>query len=134
MANICDRLLSRDPSLTRLRLLTFMFSLLSSSMSMPRPSSLITVAELVAIFAFLYLLVALCDHQRRRGLPYPLGPPGWPVIGSLFHLPKLSPWTAYADMAKEYGDIMCFRVFGQVIVVLCSDSHQGFTREARTVR
>ncbi|KAH9994265.1 cytochrome P450 [Russula vinacea] len=31
-------------------------------------------------------------------------------------------WTAYTDMSKKYGDIICLHVFSQVIVVLCSYS------------
>ncbi|KAH9952753.1 CyP450 monooxygenase [Russula dissimulans] len=84
------------------------------------PPSPLTVVDFLSIFAFLYFLVTFRDHQRRRGLPYPPGPPGWPVIGNLFHIPKLSPWAAYSDMSRKHGDIMCFRVLGEVIVVLCS--------------
>ncbi|KAI9507132.1 cytochrome P450 [Russula earlei] len=78
------------------------------------------MVDFLAIFAFLYLLLDFRDHRRRRGLPYPPGPFCWPVIGNLLDVPKLSPWVAYADMSKKHGDIMYFRVFGQVIVVLCS--------------
>ncbi len=65
--------------------------------------SLITVTDFLAIFAFLYLLIAFRDHNSRRGIPYPPGPPCWPVIGNFLHVPKLSPWVAYADMSKKYG-------------------------------
>ncbi|KAI0299508.1 cytochrome P450 [Russula brevipes] len=54
------------------------------------------------------------------GLPYPPGPPSRPIIGNLLDVPKHSPWVAYADTSKKYGDIFCLRVFGQVVVVLCS--------------
>ncbi|KAI0279677.1 cytochrome P450 [Russula brevipes] len=84
--------------------------------------SLTTTADFFASFAFLYLLFAFRDHKKRRGLPYPPGPPCWPVIGNLLNIPKFSPWATYADMSKKHGDIMCFRVLGQVIVVLCSSA------------
>ncbi|KAI0291303.1 cytochrome P450 [Russula brevipes] len=56
----------------------------------------------------------------RRGHPYPPGPRRWPVLGNLLDVPRFSPWATYADMSKKHGDIMCFQVLGQVIVVLCS--------------
>ena len=92
----------------------------------------------LAFFAFLYVLLVFRDRKRRGGLPYPPGPPSLPVIGNLLDIPKDAPWTAYADMSKKHGrcyilknnsfpelklfqgDVMCFRVFNQVIVVLCS--------------
>lgn len=76
--------------------------------------------NVLAFFVFLYLLVVFRDSKRRGGLPYPPGPPSRPIIGNLLDIPTDAPWTAYADMSKKYGDIMYFRVFNQVIVVLCS--------------
>jgi len=74
----------------------------------------------LAFFAFLYLLVVFRDRKRRGGLPYPPGPPSRPIIGNLLDIPTDAPWAAYADMSKKYGDVICFRVFNQVIVVLSS--------------
>ncbi|KAH9010317.1 cytochrome P450, partial [Lactarius pseudohatsudake] len=48
------------------------------------------------------------------------GPPPLPVIGNLLDVPKLSPWLAYANMSKKYGDVIYLQVVGQVVVVLCS--------------
>ncbi|KAI9441790.1 cytochrome P450 [Lactarius indigo] len=80
----------------------------------------ITAIDSLALSAFLYLLLAFRDHRRRRGLPYPPGPPSWPIIGNLLDVPKLSPWLAYANMSKKYGDVLCIKVLGQVVIVLCS--------------
>ncbi|KAH9174406.1 cytochrome P450 [Lactarius sanguifluus] len=80
----------------------------------------ITAIDCLALSTFLYILFAFRDHRRRRGSPYPPGPPSWPVIGNFLDVPKLSPWLAYANMSKKYGDIICLQVFGQVVVVLCS--------------
>ncbi|KAH9163802.1 cytochrome P450 [Lactarius sanguifluus] len=82
--------------------------------------SLVTAIDCLALSSFLYILFAFRDHRRRRGSPYPPGPPPWPVIGNLLDIPKLSPWLAYANMSKKYGDVVCFQVLGQVVVVLCS--------------
>ncbi|KAI9441785.1 cytochrome P450 [Lactarius indigo] len=82
--------------------------------------SLLTAIDSLALFGLLYLLLAFRDHRRRRGRLYPPGPPSWPIIGNLLDVPKLSPWLAYADMSKKYGDVICIQVLGQVVVVLCS--------------
>ncbi|KAH9016880.1 cytochrome P450 [Lactarius hengduanensis] len=82
--------------------------------------SLITAIDCLALSTFLYIFFAFRDHRRRRGSPYPPGPPSWPVIGNLLDVPKFSPWLAYANMSKKYGDIVFLQVFGEVVVVLCS--------------
>jgi hypothetical protein len=63
----------------------------------------LNAADCLAFFLFLYLFIAVHDHRRRRGLPYPPGPPLRPVIGNLFDVPKEGPWIAYATMSKKYG-------------------------------
>jgi hypothetical protein len=103
---------------------------------------LINAVDALAISLFLYLLVVFSDHRRRGGLPYPPGPPPWPIIGNLLDAPKNAPWIAYSDMSKKYGrhiilgnrlapaeiarasqgDVICLHIFSQVIVVLCSVS------------
>jgi hypothetical protein len=57
----------------------------------------------LAFFSFLYLLAVFRNYKRRRGLPYPPGPPSRPIIGNLLDIPKDTPWTVYADMSKKYG-------------------------------
>jgi len=85
---------------------------------------LINVINCLAISLSLYLLVVFRDYRRRRGLPYPLGPPSWPIIGNLLDVPKAkeAPWIKYAEMSKKYGDVICLRVFSEVVVILCSSS------------
>ena len=98
----------------------------------------ITAVDCLLLSVFSYLLLALRDYRRRRGIPYPPGPRPWPIIGNLLDAPKQSPWAAYADMSKKYGldvtivetlpfllkglsgDVMCLQMFGEVVVVLCS--------------
>jgi len=97
------------------------------------------LAFFIFLSSFLCLLIVFHARKRWGELPYPPGPPSWPIIGNLLDIPTDAPWTAYADMSKKYGmryilgntslsrlrpafqgDVICFRVFDQVIVVLCS--------------
>ena len=64
---------------------------------------LINAVDALAISLFLYLLVVFNGHRSRGGLPYPPGPPAWPIIGNLLDVPKNAPWVAYSDMSKKYG-------------------------------
>lgn len=64
---------------------------------------LINAIDTFALSLFLYLFIAFRDHRRRRGFPYPPGPPSWPIIGNLLDIPKEAPWIAYANMSKNYG-------------------------------
>ena len=98
----------------------------------------INVVDCIAFALFLYLFIAFRDHRRRRGHPYPPGPPSHPILGNLLDVPKRAPWVTYADMSKKYGmgkhagdtslkliltfqgDVFCIHIFGQVLVVLCS--------------
>ena len=101
---------------------------------------LINAFDCLALSFFLFLLVKFRDNRRRRGLPYPPGPPSWPIMGNFLDVPALKPWITYTDMSKKYGrcnihsqgcrfaqlilafqgDVSCLRVFSQVIVVLSS--------------
>ena len=64
---------------------------------------LINAVDILAVSLFLYLIVVFGDHRRRGGLPYPPGPPLWPIIGNLLDVPKNAPWIAYSKMSKKYG-------------------------------
>ena len=64
---------------------------------------LVNVFDCLAISCLLYLLVVFRDHRRRRGMPYPPGPPPQPIIGNLIDFPKDTPWSAYTEMSKKYG-------------------------------
>jgi hypothetical protein len=102
---------------------------------------LIGVVDTLAISLLLYLLVKFCGRRRRKGLPYPPGPPSWPIIGNFLDIPKDKPWIAYTDLSKKYGrrnilgtigspqlnraflgDVVFLRSFSEVIVVLSSFS------------
>ena len=63
----------------------------------------VTLIDCLAVSLFLHLFVTFRDHWRRRGLPYPPGPPPFPVIGNLLDVPKRSAWVAYQTMSEKYG-------------------------------
>ena len=104
-------------------------------------SLLINAIDCLAVSLSLYLLFVFRDHRRRGGLPYPPGPPPRPIIGNILDIPKDAPWTAYVDMSRKYGthniigdtcppllkltpafqdDVICLRVFSEVVIVLNS--------------
>jgi hypothetical protein len=78
-------------------------SLISLSLWPQTPFSLIHVLDVVVILSFLLAFCITHRYQRRRGLRYPPGPPGWPVIGNLLDIPLSSPWLAYTESSKKYG-------------------------------
>jgi hypothetical protein len=100
----------------------------------------INIIDCLVITLSLYLLAAFRDYRRRRGLPYPPGPPSRPIIGNLLDVPKAkeAPWIKYTEMSKKYGrgnsrntgslwlkpafqgDVICLRVFSEVVIILCS--------------
>jgi hypothetical protein len=95
-----------------------------------------SIANVVAVLLFLTTVQAIRDHRRRGGLPHPPGPRPLPIIGNLLDIPKQFSWLAYTKFAKTHGshssfgrsslltrstgDIVSFRIFGQVVVVLNS--------------
>lgn len=104
-------------------------------------SLLISAVDSLAISLFFYLLFVFRNHRRRGGLPYPPGPPPRPIIGNILDIPKDAPWVAYVNMSRKYGthniiggtcspllkltpafqdDVICLRVFSEVVVVLNS--------------
>nr|VWO99444.1 N/A [Ganoderma boninense] len=72
-----------------------------------------------------FLLSVVYFYQRRshlaarsRGYPLPPGPPGLPILGNLFDIPKDVPWETYRQLNREYGNIISLRVMDQTIVVI----------------
>jgi hypothetical protein len=97
---------------------------------------LMFILDFLVVVSSLVVFLAIRDYQMRRGLPYPPGPPPLPLLGNLFDIPKEFSWLSYSQLSKKYGmnhslllvllteqisgDILSFRVFGQVIVILNS--------------
>lgn len=82
--------------------------------------------------------LAVVRKTRRKQLPYPPGPKGYPVIGSLLDVPTEKSWLTYAEWGRTYGerlktpglrdisirfqpgDMVFVKVLGQPILVLNS--------------
>ena len=58
------------------------------------------------IFSFLFAFHVRSILRGRvwaGGPTYPPGPPGIPVLGNLFNMPKIQPWVAYRELSRKYG-------------------------------
>jgi len=80
--------------------------------------SLIHIIDVAILLSFLIAFRSTQRYRRRRGLRYPPGPPGWPIIGNLLDISPSSPWLPYTEFSKKYGHIVSCRVFGQDIILL----------------
>ena len=98
--------------------------------------SLTAAFDVLVLVSSLVAFSAIRDYQRRRGLPYPPGPRPLPLIGNLFDIRKEFSWLSYTELSKKHGmiyfapkkllikymtgNVLSFRVFGNVVVVLNS--------------
>jgi hypothetical protein len=100
--------------------------------------SLMSILDILVLVSSLLAFLAIRDYQRRQGLPYPPGPRPLPLIGNLIDIPREFSWLTYTQLSRKYGmsyfasrvhwhltdgmagDIISFRAFGQVVVVLNS--------------
>ncbi|KAF8258555.1 cytochrome P450 [Lactarius quietus] len=80
--------------------------------------SLMHIIDVAVLLSFFIAFRSKQRYRRRRGLCYPPGPPGWPIIGNLLDISPSSPWLSYTEFSKKYGHIVSYRVFGQDIIVL----------------
>ncbi|KAH7888502.1 cytochrome P450 [Phlebopus sp. FC_14] len=58
--------------------------------------------------------------QKRN--PYPPGPKGLPLIGSVLEMNLNEPQLTYAEWGKKYGDIVHTRVLGQDFIIVNSET------------
>ena len=72
------------------------------ALSLPTPIVVLPLVPLILVF--IYLSKKSSEFAARsQGRPLPPGPPGIPVLGNLFDLPKSSPWLGYRDICQKYG-------------------------------
>jgi hypothetical protein len=77
---------------------------LTRAVIMPAVSLVLTIDILVLVSSIAAFL-AIRDHQKRQGLPYPPGPRPLPLIGNLFDVPKEFSWLTYARLSQKYGKV-----------------------------
>ncbi|KAG2021126.1 cytochrome P450, variant 2 [Coprinopsis cinerea AmutBmut pab1-1] len=75
------------------------------------------VALAGSVLAVIFLVLF---RRRAPTLPLPPGPKRLPIIGSLFHIPSKTPWVAYNELSKKYGDLIYFEAMGRPILILNS--------------
>ncbi|KAG8809569.1 hypothetical protein FRC18_004482 [Serendipita sp. 400] len=57
---------------------------------------------------------------RKHREPYPPGPPGYPIIGSIFSFPKSGWQRAFTEWQKRYGDLIYANVLGSSYIIINS--------------
>ncbi|TFK73312.1 cytochrome P450 [Pluteus cervinus] len=60
------------------------------------------------IVAFAAVLFLFNAFQKRRRLPYPPGPKGWPVIRNVLDVPRSQPWYAFTEWTKTYDSPLVY--------------------------
>ncbi|EAU83268.1 cytochrome P450 [Coprinopsis cinerea okayama7 len=74
---------------------------------------------LVSAFCFSVALVSAWKLRSKRKRSPP-GPPGYPLVGSLFSIPKEKSWSIHDTWLKEYGDLVYYEVLGQPVLLVGS--------------
>ncbi|KAI0295091.1 cytochrome P450 [Multifurca ochricompacta] len=73
--------------------------------------------DVVALALFTFIARAYVSARaHKRGLKYPPGPSGLPLLGNLLDIPQHNPWVTYAEWGKRYGDVTSVSVLGRLIV------------------
>ncbi|EKM54955.1 uncharacterized protein PHACADRAFT_194981 [Phanerochaete carnosa HHB-10118-sp] len=84
------------------------------------PELLRTVDILLGTSALIILCQLLNRLIKQARLPYPPGPPGYPIIGHL-STPKDPGWVVYRDWSQQYGsDVIHLNLAGNHLLVLNS--------------
>ncbi|RPD67493.1 cytochrome P450 [Lentinus tigrinus ALCF2SS1-7] len=61
-------------------------------------------------------IIAVSVRNRRM----PPGPPGVPILGNIFDVPKNMPWFKFTEWKQQYGPIFSLNMAGQPVVVVNS--------------
>lgn len=79
---------------------------------------MLKLAIFLGVVALQGTALLLRARRRRRGLPYPPGPPASLILGNVRDLPKENEAAAYASWRDLYGPVVHLRVLNRHIVVL----------------
>ncbi|KAI0628180.1 cytochrome P450 [Trametes polyzona] len=75
---------------------------------------------IVWICTILVLAGWVVSHRRRLANPYPPGPPGLPIIGSILHFPTSDFARRFHGVVRAYDGLAHFRLLGRSVVVIDS--------------
>ncbi|KAL0951024.1 hypothetical protein HGRIS_007765 [Hohenbuehelia grisea] len=81
-----------------------------------RFSHAVTLRLLYGVIAAVLLLKVVANRFKRQG-PLPPGPPGLPIFGNLFQIPKFQ-WYRFTECKDIYGPIISLNLAGQTVVIL----------------
>ena len=58
---------------------------------------------LIGLSILAYIRFVTKQRARTRGLPYPPGPKGLPILGNLFNIPIVNQWRAFQYLSSIHG-------------------------------
>lgn len=106
-------IIQKSPSLSKLSPLLHCFLKISIAMD----SSLHQLLPTIFLSALPLLLFILFVSRSRRKLPYPPGPPGFPVIGNMLMMNELT-HRGLARLANKYGGLFHMKMGGLHMVAV----------------
>ncbi|KAI0076598.1 cytochrome P450 [Panus rudis PR-1116 ss-1] len=66
-----------------------------------------------------YVVLLVRRRNRSKGLPYPPGPKGLPLVGNINDVPRLEPYVAFKRWSQEYNsDIIRLHILGKDLIVI----------------
>ncbi|CDO68741.1 hypothetical protein BN946_scf184989.g7 [Trametes cinnabarina] len=79
-----------------------------------------TTSDVLVIALAFALFVLIRQATRSRKAPLPPGPPGLPILGNAFDIPKEQAWIPFRDLSSKYGDVIALSALGRTLIVLSS--------------
>ncbi|KAI0331701.1 cytochrome P450 [Cubamyces sp. BRFM 1775] len=80
--------------------------------------SALTIPLISLLLLVIFIAQQLVRKRYRKALPP--GPPGLPLLGNVYDIPRTTPWVTYRDLTDKYGDVICVRLLGHPVIVLNS--------------